>query len=64
MEPCSSSLPSALISFLSSEEIQSISNCEKTYPLPADFVYRLVETEEDLRTGFVRYQMFYEKFFL
>ena len=61
MEPCSSSLPSALISFLSTEEIQSIIHYEKTNCLPACFVCRLVETEEDLRTGFVRYQIFYEE---
>ena len=61
MEPCSSSLPSALISFLSTEEIQSIIHYEKTNCLPACFVCRLVETEEGLRTGFVRYQIFYEE---
>ena len=61
MEPCSSSLPSALISFLSTEEIQSIIHYEKTNCLPACFVCRLVETEEDLRTDFVRYQIFYEE---
>ena len=61
MEPCSSFLPSALISFLSTEEIQSIIHYEKTNCLPACFVCRLVETEEDLRTGFLRYQIFYEE---
>ena len=61
MEPCSPSLPSALISFISTEEIQSITYYEKKNLLPACFVCRLVETEEDLRTGFVRYQMFYEE---
>ena len=61
MEPCISSLPSALISFLSTEENQSIIHYEKTICLPACFVCRLVETEEDLRTGFVRYQIFYEE---
>ena len=61
MEPCSSSLPSALISFLSTEEFQSIIHYEKTNCLPACFVCGLVETEEDLRTGFVRYQIFYEE---
>ena len=61
METCSSSLPSALISFLSTEEIQSIIHYEKTNCLPACFICRLVETEEDLRTGFVRYQIFYEE---
>ena len=61
MEPCSSSLPSALISFLSTEEIQSIIHYEKTNCLPVCFVCRLVETEEDLRTGFVRYQIFFEE---
>ena len=61
MEPCSSSLPSALISFISTEEIQSVIHYEKTNCLPACFVCRLVETKEDLRTGFVRYQIFYEE---
>ena len=61
MEPCSSSLPSALISILSTEEIQSIIHYEKTNCLPACFVCCLVESEEDLRTGFVRYQIFYEE---
>ena len=61
MELCSSSLTSALISFLSTEENQSITLYEKTYSLPASFVSRLSETEEDLRTGFLRYQIFYEQ---
>ena len=61
MESCSPSLSSALISFISTEEIQSIIYYEKTNLLPACFVCRLVETEEELRTGFVRYLRFYEE---
>ena len=60
MEPCSS-LPSVLISFLPTEEIQSINHYEKTNHLPPCFVCRLVETEEDLKISFVRNQKFYEE---
>ena len=61
MEPCSSSLPSALISFLSMEEIQSIIHYEKNDHLPACSVCCLVDREGKMRTGFVHYQIFYEE---